>query len=61
MSCRLRGYGVVLTGSQGAAALYLLDFDGTNLPNLKETIKKSYPDVHVRATLTSRPSVSTDH
>jgi hypothetical protein len=32
----------------GAKALYLLDFDGTNLPNLKETITTKYPDVHVR-------------
>ena len=31
----------------GARALYLLDFDGTNLPELKNTIEKSYPDVKV--------------
>jgi len=36
----------------GAAALYLLDFDGTNLPNLKDAIKKSYPDVYVRTSST---------
>ena len=31
----------------GARALYLLDFDGTNLPGLKDTINKQYPDVKV--------------
>ncbi|CAG8686702.1 12789_t:CDS:2 [Acaulospora colombiana] len=46
----LKGIGratALLFAHQGAKALYLLDFDGTNLPNLKETIEKSYPDVHV--------------
>ncbi|CCA73451.1 hypothetical protein PIIN_07405 [Serendipita indica DSM 11827] len=33
-----------------ARALYLLDFDGTNLPNLKETINAAYPDVQVEVT-----------
>jgi hypothetical protein len=28
--------------------LYLLDFDGTNLPALTDTINKNYPDVKVR-------------
>jgi hypothetical protein len=34
----------------GARALYLLDFDGTNLPGLKDTINKQYSDVHVSLT-----------
>jgi len=29
----------------GAKHLYLLDFDPTNLPDLKSTIEKKYPDV----------------
>lgn len=37
----------------GAKHLYLIDFDGTNLPNLKETIEKKYPDVKVRITAPS--------
>ncbi|EMD32131.1 hypothetical protein CERSUDRAFT_88410 [Gelatoporia subvermispora B] len=32
---------------EGAQHLYLMDFDGTNLPDLKETITKKYPDVKV--------------
>ncbi|KAF8633339.1 hypothetical protein AX17_004511 [Amanita inopinata Kibby_2008] len=32
---------------EGAKHLYLLDYDPTNLPNLKSTIEKSYPDVKV--------------
>jgi hypothetical protein len=32
---------------EGAKHLYLLDFDGENLPNLKETVEKMYPDVKV--------------
>jgi hypothetical protein len=31
----------------GAKHLYLLDFSPDNLPNLKSTIEKSYPDVKV--------------
>lgn len=31
----------------GAKHLYLLDFDPTNLPELKSTIEKKYPDVKV--------------
>lgn len=31
----------------GAKHLYLLDFSPDNLPNLKSTIEKSYPDVTV--------------
>lgn len=31
----------------GAKHLYLIDFDPTNLPNLKESIQKKYPDVQV--------------
>lgn len=34
----------------GAAHLYLLDFVPNNLPELKETIQKKYPDVKVRFT-----------
>ncbi|RDB24804.1 3-oxoacyl-[acyl-carrier-protein] reductase FabG [Hypsizygus marmoreus] len=32
---------------EGAKHLYLIDFDGTNLPNLKSTIETTYPDVKV--------------
>jgi hypothetical protein len=31
----------------GAKHLYLIDFDSKNLPDLKETIEKRYPDVKV--------------
>ena len=31
----------------GAAHLYLIDFDPTNLPNLKSTMEEKYPDVKV--------------
>ena len=31
----------------GAKHLYLLDFDPTNLPDLKATIESKYPDVKV--------------
>jgi hypothetical protein len=33
----------------GAQHLYLVDLSGENLPNLKSTIEKRYPDVKVRA------------
>ncbi|KZT52275.1 NAD(P)-binding protein [Calocera cornea HHB12733] len=36
-----------LYARERAAHLYLLDFDGTNLPNLKEELGKAYPDVKV--------------
>ncbi|KAF8875296.1 hypothetical protein BD779DRAFT_1629887 [Infundibulicybe gibba] len=32
---------------EGAAHLYLIDYDPTNLPNLKSTIETTYPDVKV--------------
>lgn len=32
---------------EGAKHLYLIDFDPTNLPDLKSTVKKLYPDVKV--------------
>ncbi|CAE6419625.1 unnamed protein product, partial [Rhizoctonia solani] len=32
---------------QGARHLYLLDYDGLNLPDLEESLKKAYPDVKV--------------
>ncbi|CEL60809.1 3-oxoacyl-[acyl-carrier-protein] reductase FabG OS=Thermotoga maritima (strain ATCC 43589 / MSB8 / DSM 3109 / JCM 10099) GN=fabG PE=3 SV=1 [Rhizoctonia solani AG-1 IB] len=32
---------------QGARHLYLLDYDGSNLPDLEESLKKAYPDVKV--------------
>ena len=38
-----------LTLLSGAKHLYLLDFDKTNLPELKATIEKKYPDVRVGA------------
>ncbi|KAI0633466.1 NAD-P-binding protein [Trametes polyzona] len=60
---RLRGKVCVITGAgslkgigraaalsfahQGARHLYLSDFDPTNLPDLKATIEKAYPDVKV--------------
>lgn len=46
----LKGIGratAFLFAHEGARHLYLIDFDGTNLPNLKETIEKKYPDVKV--------------
>ncbi|KAH9895235.1 NAD-P-binding protein [Cubamyces lactineus] len=46
----LKGIGratAILFAHEGARHLYLSDFDPTNLPNLKETIQKSYPDVKV--------------
>lgn len=39
---------------KGAKALYLLDFDGSNLPGLKEKIAMDYPGVHVRLRLPYR-------
>ena len=33
--------------SIGAKHLYLVDYDETNLPNLKSTIEGKYPDVKV--------------
>lgn len=39
-----------LTPSLGARHLYLSDYDPTNLPDLKATIEKAYPDVKVRLT-----------
>ena len=41
----------------GARHLYLLDFDPTNLPDLKSTIQQKYPDVKVGSPvqLTVRP------
>ncbi|KAG7098653.1 hypothetical protein E1B28_000569 [Marasmius oreades] len=32
---------------EGAAHLYLVDFDATNLPELQSTIERTYPDVKV--------------
>ena len=37
----------ILNLRSGARHLYLLDFDGTNLPELKATIESKYPDVKV--------------
>ena len=37
--------------SVGAQHLYLIDFSGENLPNLKSTIEEHYPDVTVRMQL----------
>ncbi|KAF7782638.1 hypothetical protein Agabi119p4_2014 [Agaricus bisporus var. burnettii] len=39
----------ILFAHEGAKHLYLLDFDGKNLPNLKETIEQKYPGVKVTA------------
>jgi len=46
----LKGIGrasAILFAHEGAKHLYLLDFSPDNLPNLKLTIEKSYPDVKV--------------
>ncbi|KAK0470008.1 uncharacterized protein EV420DRAFT_1662801 [Desarmillaria tabescens] len=46
----LKGIGrasALLFAHEGAKHLYLIDFDPTNLPNLKETIENKYPDVKV--------------
>ncbi|EKM53923.1 uncharacterized protein PHACADRAFT_257429 [Phanerochaete carnosa HHB-10118-sp] len=46
----LKGIGrasAVLFAHEGARHLYLLDFDATNLPDLKSTIETKYPDVKV--------------
>ncbi|KAH7924603.1 NAD(P)-binding protein [Leucogyrophana mollusca] len=37
----------ILFAHEGAHHLYLLDFSGENLPDLKSTIQKAYPDVKV--------------
>jgi NAD(P)-dependent dehydrogenase (short-subunit alcohol dehydrogenase family) len=37
----------LLFAHEGAQHLYLLDFSGENLPNLKSTIEEQYPDVKV--------------
>jgi len=46
----LKGIGratALLWAREGARHLYLLDYSGENLPNLKETIVSKYPDVKV--------------
>ncbi|KAH9942252.1 NAD-P-binding protein [Epithele typhae] len=46
----LKGIGrasAILFAHQGARHLYLSDYDATNLPELKATIERSYPDVKV--------------
>ena len=43
---------------EGAEHLYLLDFVGESLPNLKETIETAYPDVKVCLTPSSRVYLS---
>ncbi|OBZ68037.1 3-oxoacyl-[acyl-carrier-protein] reductase FabG [Grifola frondosa] len=46
----LKGIGratALLYAHEGAQHLYLLDFDPTNLPDLKATIEQKYPDVKV--------------
>ncbi|KAI9442202.1 sex determination protein tasselseed-2 [Lactarius indigo] len=46
----LKGIGraaALLFAHEGARHLYLLDFAGDNLPNLKSTIEEQYPDVKV--------------
>jgi len=37
----------ILFAHESAKHLYLLDFDGSNLPDLKSTIEQKYPDVSV--------------
>lgn len=41
---------MLLVPDPGAKHLYLLDFVPDNLPELKETIQRKYPDVKVRLT-----------
>ncbi|EAU91428.1 3-oxoacyl-(acyl-carrier-protein) reductase [Coprinopsis cinerea okayama7 len=46
----LKGIGraaAILFAREGATHLYLIDYDGTNLPNLKSTIESKYPQVKV--------------
>lgn len=46
----LKGIGratALLYAHEGAKHLYLIDFDPTNLPDLKATVEKNYPDVKV--------------
>ncbi|KAH0588999.1 hypothetical protein H2248_004779 [Termitomyces sp. 'cryptogamus'] len=46
----LKGIGrasAIRFGHEGAKHLYLIDFDPTNLPELKESIQEQYPDVRV--------------
>ncbi|KAH6913904.1 3-oxoacyl-reductase [Coprinopsis sp. MPI-PUGE-AT-0042] len=46
----LKGIGratALLYAREGASHLYLIDFDGTNLPNLKSAIESKYPNVKV--------------
>ncbi|KAJ7780546.1 hypothetical protein DFH07DRAFT_729355 [Mycena maculata] len=46
----LKGIGrasALLFAHEGAKHLYLIDFDPTNLPDLKATVEKLYPDVKV--------------
>ncbi|OCB86841.1 NAD-binding protein [Sanghuangporus baumii] len=46
----LKGIGrasALLFAHEGAKHLYLLDFSGKNLPELKQNIEKNYPDVKV--------------
>ncbi|KAJ7178416.1 hypothetical protein C8R43DRAFT_457759 [Mycena crocata] len=48
----LKGIGrasALLFAHEGAKHLYLIDFDSTNLPDLKSTVEKLYPDVKVTA------------
>ncbi len=40
--------------SLGARHLYLMDYVGENLPNLKESIESKYPDVKVCRTMVFR-------
>ncbi|GAB1525529.1 hypothetical protein RhiTH_008692 [Rhizoctonia solani] len=45
---KLEGKVCIITATNaGARHLYLLDYDGENLPNLEESLKKAYPDVKV--------------
>lgn len=46
----LKGIGrasAILFAKEGASHLYLMDYDGTNLPNLKATINAKHPNVKV--------------
>jgi len=48
----LKGIGratAILFAREGASHLYLIDYDGTNLPDLKSTITAKFPSVKVTA------------
>lgn len=45
--CSAESVALLLKALEGAQHLYLLDYSEENLPNLKSTIERTYPDVKV--------------